>query len=38
MDLQQLFISPETAHAGEYTIATYLVEVKPSFMSRTIPV
>lgn len=29
MNLQQFFWSPEKANSGEYTIATYLVELKP---------
>lgn len=30
MNLHEMFISPESAHTGEYTVATYLVEVKAS--------
>ena len=29
MNLQQSFVSPEKANSGDYTIATYLVELKP---------
>ncbi|MFH1006735.1 MAG: RuBisCO large subunit C-terminal-like domain-containing protein [Candidatus Latescibacterota bacterium] len=29
MNLQEFFVSPEKANSGEYTIATYLVELKP---------
>ena len=29
MNLQEFFVSPETANGGEYTIATYFVELKP---------